>query len=151
MERLFRLSVAATCVGIAAPVAAHPAPFSFVDVRIQPASLDITVVAHIFDLGHDLGIEPPQHLLEPAVLSSRADEITTLVRTRLHLAGDSQPLTSGIWSAPLALPERQSIQLVGRFDFGSPPGRIGVMTVMFPYDPAHSTFVNFYERGAITV
>ena len=45
---------------MAAPAAAHPVPFSFVDVRIQAASLDITVVAHIFDLGHDLGIEPPQ-------------------------------------------------------------------------------------------
>src|ERR1700674_2010620 len=151
MEGLVRLGVAATFVGIAAPAAAHPVPFSFVDVRILPASLDITVVAHVFDLGHDLGVEPPQRLLESDVLSSRADAITTLVRTRLHLTGDGQPLTSGTWSAPQALPERQSIQLVGRFNLGSPPGRIGVKTVMFPYDPAHQTFVNFYERDAITV
>ena len=151
MERLVRLGVAATFVGIAAPAAAPPVPFSFVDVRILPASLDITVVAHVFDLGHDLGVEPPQRLLESAVLSSRADAITTLVRTRLHLAADGQPLTGGVWSAPQALPERQSIQLAGRFDLGSPPGRIGVATVMFPYDPAHQTFVNFYERDAITV
>src|ERR1700687_4308535 len=151
MERLVRVSVAATCIGVAAAAAPPPAPFSFVDVRIQPASLDITVVAHIFDLGHDLGVEPPQLLLEPAVLSSRADAIATLVRTRLHLAADGQPLAGGVWSAPLALPERQSIQLAGRFDLGSPPGRIAVATVMFPYDPAHQTFVNFYERDTITV
>jgi hypothetical protein len=151
LERLVLLSVAATCIGIAAPAAAHPVPFSFVDVRIQAASLDITVVAHVFDLGHDLGVEPPQRLLEPDVLSSRAAAITTLVRTRLHLAGDGQPLTSGTWSAPQALPERQSIQLVGRFNLASPPGRIGVATVMFPYDPVHQTFVNFYERDTITV
>jgi HupE/UreJ protein len=151
MERLVRLSVAAICIGMAAPAGAHPVPFSFVDVRIQAASLDITVVAHIFDLGHDLGIEPPQRLLEPPVLSSEAEAITTLVRTRLHLSADGQPLTGGIWSAPQALPERQSIQLAARFNTGSPPGRIGVATVMFPYDPVHQTFVNFYERDAITV
>jgi hypothetical protein len=132
-------------------VAAHPAPFSFVDVRIQPRSLDIVVVAHIFDLGHDLGVEPPQRLLEPPVLSSEAEAITTLVRTRLHLSADGQPLTGGIWSAPQALPERQSIQLAARFNTRSPPGRIGVAAVMFPYDPVHQTFVNFYERDAITV
>src|ERR1700682_5133161 len=111
MERLVRVSVAATCIGIAAPAAAHPAPFSFVDVRIQPASLDITVVAHIFDLGHDLGVEPPQQLLEPAVLSSRADAIATLVRTRLHLAADAP--------ARLRAPPRAG----GRGRPAAPPGR----------------------------
>src|ERR1700738_2437909 len=90
MERLVRLTVAATCIGIATPAAAHPVPFSFLDVRIQPGSLEITVVAHIFDLGHDLGVEPPQRLLEPAGLSSHADAIAALVRTRLHLAADGE-------------------------------------------------------------
>jgi hypothetical protein len=151
MERLVRLTVAATCIGIARPAAAHPVPFSFLDVRIQPGSLEITVVAHIFDLGHDLGVEPPQRLLEPAGLSSHADSIGALVRTRLHLAADGEPVTGGIWSSPEALPERQSIQLMGRFTLSSPPGRIGVATVMFPYDPVHQTFINFYERDAITV
>jgi hydrogenase/urease accessory protein HupE len=73
------------------------------------------------------------------------------VRTRLHLVVDGKPLTNGIWSAPEALAERQSILLAGRFNLRSPAGRIGVTTVMFPYDPAHQTFVNFYEGDTVTV
>jgi hydrogenase/urease accessory protein HupE len=39
---------------------------------------------------------------------------------------------------------------VARFAAGTAPGAVGVTARMFPYDPVHQTFVNFYERGDLT-
>jgi hydrogenase/urease accessory protein HupE len=147
-KRLACLAVAAVA-GIAAPAAAHPVPFTYLDVRVQAAALDITLVAHVFDLGHDLGVEPPERLLDAGVLSSHADAMTTLVKTRLQLTANGGSLSDGVWSTPEALPDRQSILLRARFSVNAVPGTVGVTTVMFPYDPAHQTFVNFYERDAV--
>ena len=148
MKRLVILAVAAA-LGAAAPAAAHPVPFTYLDVRVQPAALEITLIAHVFDLGHDLGVDPPERLLEAGVLRSQADAITTLVKARLQLTANRVSVSGGEWSAPEALPERQSILLRARFSPGAVPGTVAVTTVMFPYDPVHQTFVNFYERDTI--
>ena len=63
--------IVAAVLGMGAPAAAHPAPFSFLDVRIHSTAVDLTLVAHIFDLAHELGIDPPERLLDPAVLGRR--------------------------------------------------------------------------------
>jgi hydrogenase/urease accessory protein HupE len=143
------IGIALTLLGVATPAAAHPVPFSYVDVRIDPAALDVTIVAHIYDVAHDLGIEPVERLLEPAVLASRAEAITTLLRHRFELLGDGRSLGAGSWSAPEALPERQSIRVRARFEAGRPFGMLTVNASLFPYDPQHQTFLNIYERGAI--
>ena len=44
----------------AAPAAAHPSPFSYMDVRLPGAAVELTVVAHILDVAHDLGIQDEQ-------------------------------------------------------------------------------------------
>ncbi len=149
MSRPALIGIALTLLGVATPAAAHPVPFSYVDVRIDPAALDVTIVAHVYDVAHDLGIEPVERLLEPAVLASRAEAITTLLRNRFQLLGDRQPLGAGSWSAPEALPERQSIRVRARFATGRPLGVITVNASLFPYDPQHQTFLNVYEREAI--
>ena len=149
MKRLALGALALAIVVRAAPAAAHPVPFTYLDVRVQPAAVDITLVAHVFDVGHDLSIEPPERLLATDVLSSQADAITNLLKSRLQLTANGGALSEGVWSSPEALPDRQSILLRARFTTQGVPGRVGVATVMFPYDPAHQTFVNFYERDAI--
>lgn len=148
MKRLACLAFLAA-LGVAAPAAAHPVPFSYVDIRVESDALHITVVAHVFDLAHDLDVAPPERLLEPGVLASKAGALTDLVRSRLGLTRDGRPLAAGEWSAPEPLAERQSIQLHARVALDAPPGSIGVSAIMFPYDPVHQTFVNFYERDAI--
>ena len=45
-------------------------PFSYLDVRLAGSAVDLTLVVHAFDLAHDLGVEPPDRLLDPAVLDS---------------------------------------------------------------------------------
>jgi len=149
MSRPALIGMALTLLGVATPAAAHPVPFSYVDVRIDPAALDVTIVAHAYDVAHDLGIEPVERLLEPAVLASRAEAIITLLRNRFQLLGDHRPLGASSWSAPEALPERQSIRVRARFASGRPLGVITVNASLFPYDPQHQTFLNVYERGTI--
>jgi hypothetical protein len=132
-----------------APVAAHPVPFSYVDIRVNAATVDVTLVAHVYDVAHELGIEPVEGLLEPSVLSSRREDIDALLQRRFVVLGDGRLLGGGTWSAPEALPERQSIRMHGRFDGDSPYGVVTVHAFLFPYDPQHQTFLNFYEQDTV--
>jgi hypothetical protein len=50
------LVIALVCA--ARPAVAHPVPFSYVDIDVRADMLDVTVVAHVFDLGHDLNVMP---------------------------------------------------------------------------------------------
>ena len=142
--------VAAVLLAGCVPVQAHPVPFSYVDVRVQPNAIGITVVAHIFDIGHDLDVQPPERLLDPATLDAYSTAIAGLLRGRLQLAADGTALTEGAWAKPEGVPDRQSIRLQVRYRLERPLGSVDVTTVMFPYDPQHRTFLNFYEDGAIT-
>ena len=151
MRRLgLAVLVAVTMCGVATPVSAHPAPFSFVDLRIQATSVDIEVVIHAFDVAYELGIDQPDRALDPAVLRSGAERLTALLRDRLRIAADGRVLVFDSWSAAEPLPERQSVRLRARVDLGNPPGVIDVSAELFPYDEAHQTFLNFYDDGELT-
>jgi len=128
---------------------AHPVPFTYIDVRPESGAVDVSVVMHTFDVAHDLNVQPAEKLLEPDTLEAQRDAIRTLLRDRLHIAADGATLQGAAWSAPEALPERQSIRVRARFPLLSPAGRIEVRTQMFPYDPQHKTFLNVYESGAV--
>ena len=144
------------CAGLAAafwipaPAAAHPAPFSFVDVRIQSTTIDLEVVVHAFDVAYELAIQPPNRVLEPGGLGTRAARLAALVGERLEITVDGRRVIVDNWSDPEPLPERQSVSLRGRVELEGAPGRIDVEAVMFPYDPQHQTFVNVYDDGALT-
>ena len=141
----------ALLLGVAAPAAAHPVPFSYLDIRLESGALELTLVAHVFDVAHELRIDPPERLLDRAVLDPQAGAIAALVRDRLQIAVDRRLLGGGLWSAPVPLPDRQSVQLRARYDTASVPGSIMVTATLFPYDPTHQTFLNVYEREALTL
>lgn len=128
---------------------AHPVPFSYVDIRLEAGRVDIAVVVHVFDVAHDLKIETPDALLDPAALDTRAAGVADLLRARLRLEADGAAVTPVTWSPPERLVERQSLRLQASVPLSRTPGRLGVVADMFPYDPQHRTFVNVYERGAI--
>ena len=44
----------------------------YLDLRIQRDAIDGTLVAHIFDLAHDLNIDPAERLLDPAVAAQQS-------------------------------------------------------------------------------
>ena len=129
---------------------AHPAPFSYVDVRLDGASVELTVTVHEFDAAHDLGVEDASRLLNATELARYAPALGELLKDRLQIWVGGQRLP-GTWSPPVALPDRQAIQLRARYDAKSPPPSITVAARLFPYDPVHQTFVNVYERGAVVL
>jgi hydrogenase/urease accessory protein HupE len=133
----------------AASAGAHPAPFTFLDLRLQADAIEGTLVAHIFDVGHDLKIEPPERLLDPAVVSQQARAVIQLLSGRLTVTADGRPLVPQ-WSSVSALPDRQSLKLSVRFPLAGRPGRLTVAAAFFPYDQYHQTFLNIYEGEALT-
>ena len=95
----------------ASPAAAHPAPFSYVDVLLGERSVDVTVVAHVFDLAHDLEIDDPEDLLDPAVLAQRSGAVVALMTPRFEVASDGRVLSCRSSEAPSASPDQQSVRL----------------------------------------
>ena len=89
---------------------AHPAPFSYVDVRLSGASIELTVTVHEFDVAHDLGVEDASRLLNASELARYSAALTELLKDRLQVWVGGQRLTGG-WSPAVALPDRQAIQL----------------------------------------
>lgn len=136
--------------GLAAPAVAHPVPFTFVDVRLAPGALELTLVAHVFDVAHELNVNPPEQVLHAAVLDPNGSVIAALLRSRLRISVNGTQLTDSEWSAPAPLPDRQSIQLRARYPTGGATGSVVVDARLFPYDPNHQTFLNFYEGDALT-
>ena len=144
-----RLSAVAVCLlAFALPAGAHPLPFSYLDVRPGPAGVALDVTVHVFDVAHDLGVAPPEALLDPAVLAARAAALRSLLSGRLQLALDGRP-ASGAWSDPVAIPSQSSLRLHVVFASAGYPGRLAVTADLFPYDPTHQTFVNVYEHETL--
>ena len=135
----------------ASPAAAHPSPFSYIDVRLPGAAVELTVVAHIFDVAHDLGIQDEKVMLDPAALAARREAIVALLGQRIQVWVDGRQATGPVWSAPLPLDDRQAIQLKGHYALAAAPSRLTLAVSLFPYDPVHQTFVNVYERDAVVL
>jgi hydrogenase/urease accessory protein HupE len=126
------------------PAAAHPVPFSYLDLQLQPTSIDVSLTIHIYDLAHDLQITPMERLLDSGFLSSQISAIRALITPRLQLTSDGRALPAD-WSEPEILVDRQSIRFHMRYPVTAAPGVVSVSTVMFPYDPNHQTFINVYD------
>ena len=142
--------LAAAFLACATPAIAHPAPFSYLDVRLEPATLDVTAVVHVLDVAHDLGVSETQ-LLDPTGLAPHAAAVTALLGNRLHFFADGRLLQGGTWSTPHPAPDRHGIRVRVRYDTAGPAGMIALSVLMFPYDPAHQTFVNVYERDRLVL
>ncbi len=152
MSRLSR-AVLAALVGLAPilappPASAHPAPFSYIDVVVADGAADVTVVAHVYDLAHDLGLPSPDVLLDRTRLAARADDIVRLIAPRFRIeAGGPRFACRAIGGVEL-LPERQSVR--SRFVCQGPEaGAVTVRALMFAYDANHQTFLNVYEDGTL--
>jgi hydrogenase/urease accessory protein HupE len=147
---LVAFGVLALFLGIAVPAMAHPVPFSYLDVSIEPGSINLTLVVHVFDAARELGVNPPELLLDPSMLGPQGAKLVALLRGRLQIAAGGQILTDDAWSTPEPLPDRQSLRLRARYRTGGALGAVTVTARLFSYDPMHQTFLNFYENGALT-
>src|SRR5687767_13315266 len=139
--------VAIIVLGLARSALAHPAPFSYIDLRLDGTHTDGSLIVHDFDAAHDLGVNPPERLREAAVAEQYRDQLTRLMDSRLAITFDGARQVLK-WTGLETLPDRQSLRLSFLIE-RRPPGSVAVHAVMFPYDPAHQTFVNVYEEGQL--
>jgi hypothetical protein len=128
-------------------ISAHPAPFSYLDIRLAETGLDGTLTVHDFDVAHDLGVDPPERLQDPAIAETYRDQLARLMASRLDIILDGTRVAP-TWMALEVLPDRQSLRLPFRLE-APRPGTVRVDTVLFPYDPVHQTFINIYEDGSL--
>jgi hydrogenase/urease accessory protein HupE len=148
--RVLRFTVVVVAaLGAPRAALAHPVPFSYLDLRLQGKTIEGVLVAHIFDLAHDLNIEPAERLLDPTFASQQSRAIAELFARRLTITADGRPMTPQ-WSDAEVVADRQSLRLRLQLNPASAPGVVAVDAVLFPYDPNHQTFLNVYERDALT-
>jgi hypothetical protein len=140
--------VAALLLLVTAPAAAHPAPFSYLDLHLDGDGLTGTLVVHDLDAAHDLGVTNADTLLEPTTAARYRDALVALLGPRLTLIVDGTPATI-TWGAIDLVPDRQSLRLAFSVT-RSRPGHLAINAHVFPYDPIHQTFVNIYEDTALT-
>lgn len=134
----------------ARPAAAHPAPFSYIDLTLDNRSVEVTVVAHVFDLAHDLNLDSVDGLLDPSSRGRFDKAIARLLEPRFAVTGDGRGLRCEPTGRVQPIVERQSVKTWFACHVDGAPGVVTLDTLMFPYDGTHQTFVNVYERGALT-
>lgn len=125
---------------------AHPAPFSYLDVVFRNGGIEGTLVVHIIDVAHDLGISPPERMLENDVAERERERIGALLTPRLMLRSDRR--LAPMWTSLEVLRDDLALRLTYRIS-QEQPGSLAIDTSLFPYDPLHQTFVNIYEEGQL--
>ena len=127
--------------------AAHPAPFSYLDLHLESAGTHGSLVVHDLDVAHDLGVNPPDALLDPARAGQYLAPLADLLLRRLALTLDERPVAI-TWTGIEVIPDRQSLRLTFTTT-AARPARVRIDALIFPYDPVHQTFINIYEDGAL--
>lgn len=145
--RTLRALIAVALVS-ARPAAAHPAPFSYLDVRVSSTALSGTLVLHDFDVAHELGVSTPDALADPAFVERFQTAIASLIRGRVVIEIDGRERALEI-TGMRPLPERSAVEAAWDIARPGAAGHLLVRAALFPYDPNHQTFVNLYEGDAL--
>lgn len=126
--------------------AAHPAPFSYLDLRLEDRSIEGTLTVHAIDLAHELQLDQPATLLDQGVLDQQYGKIQHLLAGRLRIGGESGPAVQ--WRTIAPLPVDNAVRLTFAIP-APPPPALELEARLFPYDPQHQTFVNVYAGGGL--
>ena len=135
------LGVIALLVVFSGRLSAHPAPFSYLDVVFRDGGIRGTLVIHVIDAAHELGVEPAD-LMRPEVVRQRSQQLGEILRPRILLRSSHR--LEPEWLSTELLPEDQAIKLTFQI-VDEQPGAVIIDTNLFPYDPNHQTFINIYE------
>jgi hydrogenase/urease accessory protein HupE len=154
LVRVFRPALqgctTAALIAVAAPAAAHPVPFSSLDLQLHADAIEGTFVAHVIGLAYDLRIVDAGRLLNPSTLPEHQPRIAALLASRIRIEADGASLI-GVWTDAQPLPERRSVRMRVRVALRARPGRISIGATAFPDDPQHQTFLNIHEGGALAM
>lgn len=132
----------------AGPASAHPAPFSYLDLRLTTAGLVGTLTVHDLDAAFELRLSDADALLDPTVARRHEAALAAVLTARLRLLLDGRPAVVTL-SDITPVPDRQGVRFALSAATGAAPGRVRVEAVLFPYDPNHQTFINVYEGDAL--
>jgi hydrogenase/urease accessory protein HupE len=135
------LAAAAVAFALAQPVSAHPAPFSYLDIVFRNGGIEGSLVIHVIDVAHELGMKP-EELMNSDVVRQQEQRIGDLLRGRILLQSDRR--LSPAWTGIDVLRDDQALKLTYRIPDAA-PGAVAIDTNLFPYDPNHQTFINVYE------
>ncbi len=127
--------------------AAHPAPFSYLDVYLDNSGAHGTLTLHDYDVAHELGLPQPEMLRKAEVVQQHRNQLTQLIDKRMQITADQQAVAPH-WQDIVALPERESVRL-GFQLLDQRPGELDIAAWLFAYDLTHQTFVNVYEDGQL--
>lgn len=152
MGRVQSPLVVLVLLAFVAPAAAHPVPFSYLDLHLDASSgtpvLTGSLTVHVFDAAHDLSVDRPERLLAPDMARERAAALQAMLQSRFSLVADGQRVIPG-WGAIDVLVDTQSLRLPFACRLARTPGTVSVSAWIFPYDPNHQTFVNVYEGPSL--
>ena len=135
------LAVLALLVALSGRLSAHPAPFSYLDVVFRDGAIRGTLVIHVIDAAHELGVEPAD-LMHSEVVRQRSQQLGEILRPRILLRSTHR--LEPEWLSTELLAEDQAIKLTFQI-VDEQPGAVIIDTNLFPYDPNHQTFINIYE------
>ncbi len=84
---MLRALLVTALVLCASAAAAHPAPFSYVDLHLDASGVTGTLVVHDFDAAHDLELSSPDALLDARRRGdiSRGPDSTADAKAHPHL------------------------------------------------------------------
>lgn len=131
---------------VSLPAAAHPAPFSYLDLRLETGEIDGTLTVHAIDLAHELGIDQPATLFDEGVLEQQYGAIQRILSGRMRIGTGDLPALQ--WGAITPLAQDNAVRMAFTIP-APPPPALTIDAHLFSYDPLHQTFVNVYAGDAL--
>jgi len=130
----------------AVPAAAHPVPFSYLDVEVHDSAIEGRVRAHLVDLAPVLGLTDPSALLQPEIVAQHRDALHGYLAAHIDL--DDHAFARVEWGAIAVVDDGEALEFTWRIP-EAPPAALTIGTSLFPADPNHQTFVNVYDGGEL--
>ena len=130
------------------PATAHPAPFSYLDLRLGGGAVAGTLTVHDLDAAYEMGLADADALLDPTVARRYGAALAETLTRRLRIRLDNRDAVVTL-SDITPVPERQGVRFTVHVAAAGTPGRVDLETTLFPYDPNHQTFVNVYEGESL--
>ncbi len=136
------------CVTLGARILAHPAPFSYLDAHVTANGLTGRLVLHDLDVAHELKIEPPSQLADPAFTTRQAEAVAAFLKPRLTFFSDGRAIP---WTLTALKPvaDQDAVEMLWQAPSTRAAGKLTIGAHLFPYDPDHQTFINVYEGDVL--
>jgi hypothetical protein len=133
---------------ITARVAAHPAPFSYLDLHLAQDGLSGRLVVHDLDVAYELKLADPARLADEDYLQQHAAAIGDVLSGRLRFFRDGRILQWTLQGVS-PVPGQDAVEVTWQAPSTGPVGKLTIAAELFPYDVNHQTFINVYEGGTL--